>query len=107
MKRTIIRIEKEDGAPPEIEINGRPMKGPFERAALYAAALFVAIGILFLVVYVVLPLLGIALGIVFALVGIGIVAFGIILVLALLGGVLGTLLDKLSRGQGRRDNWYE
>ena len=62
MKRTIIRIEKEDGAPPEIEINGRPMKGPFERAALYAAALFVAIGILFLVVYVVLPLLGIALG---------------------------------------------
>ena len=107
MKRTFLRIEKEEGFPLEIEINGRHLSGAFERAAFYASVALAAFGILLLLVYVVLPLLGIALGLIFGVLGIGLLILGVGVAVMIVGGLIGGILEGRSRGSRRDDDWYE
>ncbi len=94
MKKTIIKIESEKGLPPEIEINGKRLTGTVERVAFYAAVALLALGVIWLTIYVLLPLLGIVLGLVFALIGVGIIVLGIVLAAAIIAGVLELLFRK-------------
>jgi len=105
MKRTIIKIEKEEGLPLEIEVNGRHISGALERAAFFAAVALAAIGVLLLIVYVILPLLGIALGLVFAIFGVGLLIVGVIVAIVIIGGLVGGLLEKRSTDVRRNDDW--
>ncbi len=107
MKRTFLRIEKEEGFPLEIEINGRQLSGAFERAAFYASVALGAFGILLLLTYVVLPLLGIALGLIFGILGIGLLIFGVGIAIVIVGGLVGGILEGRSRGDRRDDDWYQ
>ncbi len=105
MKRTFLKIEKEDGFPLEIEINGRHLSGALEQVAFFASVALAAIGILLLLVYVVLPLLGIALGLIFGIIGIGLLIVGVGVVIAIIGGLIGGMLEGRSRGGRRDDDW--
>ena len=107
MKRTYLRIEKEEGLPLDIEINGRNLSGAFERTVFYASISVAALGMLLLLVYVVLPLLGIALGLVFGILGVALVIFGVGVVIVILGGLIGGALEGRPGGGHRDDDWVE
>ncbi len=107
MRRTILKIETQDGDPLEIEVNGRRLTGGFERGAFYAAVALLAFGALWVTVVVVLPLLGIALGVLFSIVGAGIAVAAIVLALVVLWGVVSLLLERSSERRRRRDGWDE
>jgi hypothetical protein len=85
MRRTILRIENEDGDPLDIEVNGRRLTGRFERGVFYTAVVLFVLGTLWVTVFIVLPLLGTALGVVFSIIGVGIVVVAIVLALVLFG----------------------
>ncbi len=107
MRRTILKIEKEGGEPLEMEVNGRRLTGSFERGAFYAAAALLGFGALWVTVVVVLPLLGIVLGVLFSIVGVGIAVAAIVLALVVLWGVVSLLLDRSSERRRRRGGWDE
>ena len=107
MRRTILKIEKEDDEPLEIEVNGRRLTGDIERGVFYVAVVLLVSGALWLTVVVVLPLLGIALGVVFAIIGVGIVVVAIGLVLVLLWRVVSAFLEGSTERGRRRDEWDE
>ena len=100
MKRTLIKIETETGAPPIIEVNGKRLTSTIERAVFYTAAVLLGLGIIIITLCIVLPLIGIVVGLVFALVGIGILALGLILGVAIIVGVLEWLFGD---GKGSND----
>ena len=103
MKRTLLRIEKEDGFPLEIEINGKHLSGSLERTSFFVSIALAAVGVLLLLVYVVLPLLGIALGLIIGIIGIGLLIVGVGVVIAIIGEVIGGMLEGRSRGGRRGD----
>lgn len=105
MRRTILKIEKADGEPLEIEVNGKRFTGGLERGAFYAAIVLLALGTLWVTLFVVLPLVGAALGVLFSIVGIGIVVVAIVLAFVLLWGVVSLLLERSSERRRRRDGW--
>ncbi len=107
MKRTFLRIEKDDGFPLEIVINGRHLSGAVERAVFFVSVALAAIGVLLLLVYVVLPLLGIALGLIFGIIGIGLLIVGVGVAITIIGGLIGGILERRSRGGRREDNWFD
>ena len=107
MKRTILKVEKEEGRPLEIEVNGRRLTGAVERGAFYTAVVLLALGTLWVTVAVVLPLLGIVLGVLFSIVGVGLVVIVILLALLLLWVVISSLLERSSERRGRGDGWDE
>lgn len=94
MRRTIIRVEAEQGLPLEIELNGSLLTGRVERAAFFGAAGLLGLGLVLLTVYVLLPLLGIAIGVMFAVFGVLVVVLALIFAVALVGGVLGTAFHR-------------
>ena len=99
MKRTLIKIATETGAPPIIEVNGKRLTSTIERALFYTAAVLLGLGIVIITVCIVLPLLGIVVGLVFALVGVGILGLGLLLAVAIIAGLLEWLF-----GDGRQGN---
>ena len=105
MRRTILRIEKQDGEPLGIEVNGRRLTGGFERGLFYAAVLLLAFGALWVTVVVVLPLLGFALGVLFSIVGVGIAVAAIVVALVVLWAVISLLLERSTERRRRRDGW--
>ena len=107
MRRTILKIEKEDDEPLEIEVNGRCLTGRLERGAFYTAVVLLGLGTLWVTVAVVLPLLGIVLSLVVSIIGVAITVVAIVLVLALLWVVISTLLDRLSGRRRGRDELDE
>ena len=107
MRRTILRIEKQDGEPLGIEVNGRLLTGGFERGIFYVAVLLLALGALWVTVVVVLPLLGIVLGVLFSIVGAGIAVAAIVLVLVVLWVVVSLLLERSTERRRRRDDWED
>ncbi len=107
MKRTILRIEKEDGEPLDIEVNGRRLTGRFERGVFYTVAALLALGTLWVTVAVVLPLLGAVLGVVFSIVGVGLTIVAIVVVLVLVWVVVNGVLGRSSGGRRGRDDWDE
>lgn len=94
MKKTIIKIESEKGLPAEIEINGKRLTDSVERFIFYAAVLLLCVGVIWLTIYVLLPLLGIVLGLVFALIGVGIITIGLLLGIAIVVGLVEGLLRE-------------
>ena len=88
MKRTLIKIGTETGAPPIIEVNGKLLTSAIERAVFYAAAVLLGLGIVIVTVSIVLFLIGIVVGLVFALLGIGIIVVGLLLAVVLIAGLL-------------------
>ena len=107
MRKTIIRIEKPDGEPLEIEVNGRHLTGSFERGIFYAAAILLALGALWVTVFVVLPLLGIVLGFLFSIVGAGIAIAAIVVALVVLWAVISPLLERSTERRRHRDDWED
>lgn len=105
MKRTILKIEHEEGFPLEIEVNGKRLSRTVERAGFFAAVTLAAVGVLLLIVYVILPLLGIALGLIFAIFGVGLLIVGVIVSIVIIGGLAGGLLKEGSRESRRNDEW--
>lgn len=103
MRKTIIKIESEEGSPPDIEINGKRLTGSVERVTFYAAIVLLALGILWLTIYVLLPILGIVLGLVFALIGVGIIFVGLILAAAIITGVVELLFQERRHKNHRND----
>jgi hypothetical protein len=99
MKRALIKIYTKTGASPIIEINGRRLTSPFERAVFYASTGLLGLGIVLIMVYIVLLLIGIVVGLIFALIGVGIIVIGLILAVAVITGILEWLF-----GDGRRGN---
>ena len=97
MKKTIIKIESEKGLPPDIEVNGKRLRGATERVLFYTAVALLALGVIWLTIYVLLPILGIVLGLVFALIGVGIIVVGLVLAAAIIAGVV----ELLSREKRR------
>ena len=104
MKKTIIKIESEKGSPPDIEINGKRLTGTNERVIFYAAVVLISLGILWLTIYVLLPILGIVLGLVFALIGVGIIFLGLVLAAAIIAGVV-ELMFQEKRHTGHRNDY--
>ena len=107
MRRTILRIEKDQGEPLDIEVNGRRLVGSVERGLFYTAAGLLALGALWVTVAVVLPFVGVLIGLLFSLVGIGLVIVVIVVVAVLSWVVLNALLERSSRGKRVRDDWEE
>jgi hypothetical protein len=99
MKRTLIKIQTKTGTPLIIEVNGKRLTSPFERAVFYASAGLLGLGIVIITVYIVLLLIGIVVGLVFALIVVGIIVLGLILGAAIIAGVMEWLF-----GDGRRRN---
>jgi len=89
----------------EIEINGKHLSGVFERVTFFASVVLAAIGVLLLIVYVILPLIGLALGIALAIIGIGLLIVGGFAAMAIIGGLVGGMLEGRSRGGRRDDDW--
>jgi hypothetical protein len=102
MKRTLIKIQTKTGASPIIEVNGKRLTSPFERAVFYTAAGLLGLGIVIIMVYIVLLFIGIVVGLVFALIGVGIIVLGLILSVTVFAGVLEWLF-----GDGRRRNRWD
>jgi hypothetical protein len=102
MKRALIKIYTKTGASPIIEVNGKRLTSPFERAVFYASVGLLWLGIVIITVYIVLLLIGIVVGLVFALIGVGIIVIGLILAVAIIAGVLEWLF-----GDGRRRNRWD
>lgn len=107
MKRTFLKIEKEDDSSLEIVINGKHLSGTVERATFIASVVLAAIAVLLLIVYIVLPLIGIALGIAFAIIGVGLLIVGVMAAIAIIGGLVSGMLEGRSRGGRRDDDWDE
>lgn len=100
MTKTLLKVETNDDAPLEIEVNGRRLTGALERGMFYAAVGLGALGAVWVTLSVVLPLLGSILGILLSLLGIGVVIAGIILVVLMAAIVLGSVLSG-RQGRGR------
>ena len=100
-----MKIEKEEGFPLEIEVNGKRLSGAVERGGFFAAVTLAAVGVLLLIVYVILPLLGVALGLIFAIFGVGLLIVAVIVAIVIIGGLVGGLLKESSRDGRRNDDW--
>ena len=107
MRRTILKIEKQDGEPLEIEVNGKRLVGAFERGLIYGAVALLGLGTLWVTVTVVLPLVGVVLGLFVSIVGVAVTVAAILLLLALIWVVVSTLLDRSSGRRRERDDWDE
>ena len=107
MRRTILRIEKDEDEPLDIEVNGRRLTGSVERGLFYTAAGLLALGALWVTIAVVLPFVGVLVGLLFSLVGIGIAIIAIVVVVVLLWVSLNALLQRSPRGRRARDDWEE
>ncbi len=107
MRRTILKIEKQDGEPLEIEVNGKRLVGAFERGLFYGAVALLGLGTLWVTVTVVLPLVGVVLGLFVSIVGVAVTVAAILLLLALIWVVVSTLLDRSSGRRRERDDWDE
>lgn len=101
MKKTILKIELNEGAPLDIEVNGRRLRGALERGVFYVAAGLSALGAVWVTVSVVLPLLGSILGTLVSLLGIGIMIAGTLLAVLTAVIVLGAVVS----GRQRRGRW--
>ena len=107
MKRTILKIEKDNGEPLEIEINGRPLTGRFERATFFAALGLLGLGTLWVIVAVVLPMLGVVLSLAVSVVIVGVIILAAVLVVVLLWGLGNMLLDRSSERRRRSGGWED
>ena len=107
MKRTILKIEKENGLPLEIEINGKALTGRFQRAAFFAAVGLLGLGTLWVTVAFILPMLGIVLSLAASVVLVGIVIVAALVLLILVWGLVGVLLDRSSERRGRNEGWED
>lgn len=86
MKRTIIKVEHEKGFPLEIQINGRLLTSLTERVLFYIALVLLAVGALWAVLYVLLPIIWFVIKLVFSIIGIGFFILGFGLVIAVIFG---------------------
>ena len=107
MRRTILKIEKDDGEPLEMEVNGRRLTGRFERGIFYIFVALLALGTLWVIVAVVLPLVGIVLGFLFSIVGFSIIVIAVVLVLVVLWLVVSRIQERSSGRRKRREGWEE
>lgn len=94
MRKTLIHIATETGRPLEIEINSRRLEHRAERAAFYVASAMIGLGVVWLTLFVVLPLLGIALGIMFSIIGLLLVVVGIVVAVLIVGGLVESFFDR-------------
>jgi hypothetical protein len=94
MKKTLIKIDYEKGTPPEIEINGRRLTGATERAIFYIISALLALGAVWVIFYVLLPLIGLVLKLLFSIIGLGFIILGLVLVAAIVLGLLKWQFDK-------------
>ncbi len=107
MRRTLLRIEKEDGVPLEIEVNGRRLTGGFERGAFYGAVVLLALGALWVTVAVVLPMFGVILTVLVSIIGVGILVVIIGLVIVFLWSVVSLFLERSFQRRRRTDDWED
>ena len=107
MRRTVLRIEKEDGAPLEVEVNGRLLTGGFERGVFYGAVALLALGALWVTVAVVLPMFGAILTVLVSIVGVGILVVIIALGIVFLWVVVRMFLERSSERGRRANDWEE
>ena len=107
MRRTLLRLEKEDGEPLEIEVNGRRLTGGFERGAFYGALVLLVLGALWVTVAVVLPMVGVVLTVLVSIIGVAILVGIIGLVMVFLWSVVSLLLERSSERRRRADDWHE
>ena len=107
MRRTVLRIEKQDGEPLEVEVNGRLLTGGFERGVFYGAVALLALGALWVTVAVVLPMFGVVLTVLVSIVGVGILVVIIALVMVFLWVVVRVLLERSSERRRRANDWEE
>ena len=103
MKKNLIKIEYEKGAPPEIEINGRRLTGATERTVFYIISVLIALGAVWAIFYVLLPLIGLVLKLLFSIIGLGFIILGLVLVAAIVLGLLKWQFDK----RRKNDFWNE
>jgi hypothetical protein len=94
MKKTLIKIEYDKGSPPEIEINGKPLTSATERAVFYIISVLLALGAVWAIFYVLLPLIGWVLKLLFSIIGLGFIILGLVLVVAIVLGILKWQFDK-------------
>jgi hypothetical protein len=103
MKKTLIKIEYEKGSPPEIEINGRPLTSVAERAVFYIISILLALGAGWAIFYILLPLIGLVLKLLFSIIGWGFIMLGLVLVAAIVLGLLKWQFDK----RRKNDFWND
>jgi hypothetical protein len=94
MKKTLIKIEYEKGTPPEIEINGKPLISVTERAVFYIILVLLTLGSVWAIFYILLPLIGLVLKLLFSIIGLGFIILGLVLVVAIVFGILKWQFDK-------------
>ena len=103
MKKTIIKIEYEKGLPPEIEINGKQLTSATERVVFYIIVVLLALGAVWAVIYVLVPLIWFVLKLLFSIIGFGFIIVGLVLVVAIVFGIYKWQFDK----RGKNNLWDE
>ncbi len=100
MKRTIIKIEYEKGFPLEIEVYGKQLTNVTERSIFYIVVTLLALGAVWAIFYVLLPLIWFVLKLLFSIIGYGFIILGLFLVAAVV-----FLLLKWKFGKRRSDDF--
>ncbi len=102
MKRTIIKIEFEEGFPLDIEVNGKELATVTERAVFYVVLVLFALGGGWLVLYILFPLVWFVLKLLFSIVSFGFILLGVILTV-----VIVIALIKWQFNTRRKDDFWD